>query len=112
MPRFIHKAKNLGHLDQSSSGFILLEVLVAMSLIASSWMTLGTAYQQMVLRLGKSQEQIVQMKKEADQYELKVFAASQSIREIHHARGLFNEPSRVSRRPRPIPHPGGAIDKK
>jgi Tfp pilus assembly protein PilV len=112
MPRLIHKSENLDLDDQGSTGFILLEVLVAMSLIASSWMTLGTSYQQMVLRLGKSHEQRVQMKKEADQYELTIFSASPSNREIHDARGLINEPSRVSRRPRLITHSGGATDKK
>jgi Tfp pilus assembly protein PilV len=112
MPQCIHKSEKLAQVDLGASGFILIEVLVAMSLIAGSWMTLGTAYQQMVLRLGRSQEQRVQMKKEADQYELTVLAASQVNREINHARGLKNEPSRVSRRPRHISHPGGAIDKK
>jgi len=112
MPQFIYKAEHLGHLDQSSSGFILLEVLVAMSLIASSWMTLGTTYQQMVLRLGKSQEQRVKMKREADQYEFTVFATSQFNREMNRTRGLINEPSRVPRRPHLITHSGGTIDKK
>ena len=112
MPYFLYKPQKLGRADPCSSGFILLEVLVAMSLIASSWITIGGAYQQMALRLGKSQEQRAQMKKEADQYELTLLAANQLNREINPIRGLVNEPSRVSRRPRHISDPSSAIDKK
>ena len=112
MPHFLYKPQKLDRADPGASGFILLEVLVAMSLIASSWITLGDNYQQMILRLGKSQEQRAQMKKEADQYELTLLAANQLNREINPIRGLVNEPSRVSRRPRHISDPSGAIDKK
>jgi len=112
VPQFIHKSEKLAHGDLGSSGFILFEVLVAMSLIVSSWITLGDTYQQMNLRLGKSQEQRAQMKKEADQYELTLLAADQLNREINPIRGLVNEPSRVSRRPRHISDPSSAIDKK
>jgi hypothetical protein len=83
-----------------------------MSLIASSWITIGGTYQQMALRLGKSQEQRVQIKKEADQYELTLVAAGQLKREMNSIRGLVNEPSRVSRRFHHIPDSGGTTDKK
>jgi Tfp pilus assembly protein PilV len=112
VPQFIHKSEKLAHGDLGSSGFILFEVLVAMSLIVSSWIILGDTHQQMILRLGKPQEQRAQMKKEADQYELTLLAADQLNHEINPIRGLVNEPSRVSRRPRHISDPSGAIDKK
>jgi hypothetical protein len=112
VPQFIQKSEKLVHGDLGSSGFILFEVLVAMSLIVSSWIILGDTYQHMILRLGKSQEQRAQMKKEADQYELTLLAADQLNPEINPIRGLVNEPSRVSRWPRHISDPSGAIDKK
>ena len=112
MPQFIHKSEKLVHGDLGASGFILFEVLVAMILIVSSWIILGDTYQQMILRLGRSQEQRAQMKKEADQYELTLLVADQLNREINPIRRPVNEPFRVSRWPRHISDPSGAIDKK
>jgi hypothetical protein len=75
MPKFTQESIVVSHLDGQANGFILLEVLVAMGLVASSWMTLGNSYQHLILRLGQLQEQRAQIKKEVDQHELAIFTA-------------------------------------
>ncbi|MBU3621175.1 hypothetical protein [Polynucleobacter sp. CS-Odin-A6] len=90
--------------SDQANGFILLEVLVAMSLVASSWMTLGNTYQQMVLRLGQLQEQRVQMKQTLDQHELALIT--------HQPRKSSHESTGMSRRSRPISSAGGATHQK
>jgi type II secretory pathway pseudopilin PulG len=92
--------------SKQSNGFILLEVLVAMSLVTSSWMALGNTYQQMVLRLGQLQEQRVQMKQSLDQHELALLATAQSKNFSHQSRKSSHEPTGMSRRSRPISHIG------
>jgi type II secretory pathway pseudopilin PulG len=91
---------------EQSNGFILLEVLVAMSLVTSSWMALGNTYQQMVLRLGQLQEQRVQMKQSLDQHELALLATAQSKKLSHRSRKQLHESTGMSRRSRPISHIG------
>jgi hypothetical protein len=88
--------------SEQVNGFILLEVLVAMSLVTSSWMALGNAYQQMVLKLGQLQEQRVKMKQALDQHELALFAKSQSQNLSQQSRKSLHESTGVSRRSRPI----------
>jgi type II secretory pathway component PulJ len=61
-----------------ANGFILLEVLVAMSLVASSWVALGATYQQLALRLAIVQEQRVQVKKALDEHEINTLGDRQS----------------------------------
>jgi type II secretory pathway component PulJ len=61
-----------------ANGFILLEILVAMSLVASSWIALGATYQQLALRLAIVQEQRVQMKKALDEHEINALGHRQS----------------------------------
>lgn len=48
-----------------------------MSLVASSWMTLGNAFQVMTLRLGQLQEKRAELRKESDRYELAILATMQ-----------------------------------
>lgn len=86
MPKFTQESNAVSHLDRSSDGFILLEVLVAMGLVASSWMTLGNSYHHLILRLGQIQEQRAQIKQEVDQHELAIFFAAQSNNAIHNPR--------------------------
>jgi type II secretory pathway pseudopilin PulG len=83
MPKFMQESAAVSHLGRPTDGFILLEVLVAMGLVASSWMALGNSYQHLILRLGQIQEQRAQIKKEVDRHELAIFATRQSNHAIH-----------------------------
>jgi hypothetical protein len=103
--------------SKQANGFILLEVLVAMSLVASSWMALGNTYQKMVLRLGQLQEQRVQMKHALDQHELELLTIAQSKNFnpknfSHQSRKSSHEPTGMSRRSRPISHIGRTSHQK
>lgn len=97
-------------LDTHANGFILLEVLVLMSLIATSWITLGDTYQALGLRFMREQEKRVQIKRELDQHEI-----TQSILAKQNGSGpksFLNESTRVSRRHGNLPYSAGAIGKK
>ena len=95
-----------------TNGFILLEVLVAMSLIASSWMGLSNIYQGMILRLGQIEEKRVELRKEMDRHELAILTAAQSNNSNQISRKLTDESIGMSRRSRPIPSLGRATHKK
>jgi hypothetical protein len=64
-------------LNLQANGFILLEVLVAMSLVASSWIGLSNTFQGMILRLGQLQQKRVELRKEMDRHELSILNAAQ-----------------------------------
>jgi len=98
--------------SEQAKGFILLEVLVAMSLVTSSWIALGNTYQQMVLRWGQLQERRVQMKHTLDQYELALLTQAHSKNPSHQSRKLSHESTRMSRRSRPISHVSGTPHQK
>ncbi|MBT8567907.1 hypothetical protein G6698_07810 [Polynucleobacter paneuropaeus] len=53
-----------------ANGFILLEVLLAMSLIAGAWVGLCNQYQVMALRFVQSQEKRVQIWEQINQFEI------------------------------------------
>ncbi|MBT8518929.1 hypothetical protein G6688_01410 [Polynucleobacter paneuropaeus] len=53
-----------------ANGFILLEVLLAMSLIAGAWVGLCNQYQVMALRFVQSQEKRVQIQEQINQFEI------------------------------------------
>lgn len=72
---------------RSSQGFILLEALVAMSLILTSWMALSHTYQGLALRFGQTQEKRMLARKELDQFEIRLH----TIAPTH--RGHLNEPT-------------------
>jgi type II secretory pathway component PulJ len=95
-----------------ANGFILLEVLVAMSLVASSWMALSNIYQGMVLRLVQLQEKRMELKKEMDRHELSILRTAQLSNSNPALRKLTNESIGVSRRSRPVPSLGRATHKK
>jgi type II secretory pathway component PulJ len=99
-------------INTKANGFILLEVLVAMSLVASSWVGLSNIYQGMILRLGQLQEKKMELKKEMDQHELAILTAAQSNNANQTSRKLADESIGVSRRSRPIPSLGRATHKK
>ena len=53
-----------------ANGFILREVLLAMSLIAGAWVGLCNQYQVMALRFVQSQEKRVQIREQINQFEI------------------------------------------
>ena len=52
------------------NGFILLEVLIAMSLIAGAWIGLISQYQVMAMRFVQSQEKRIQIRAQMNQFEI------------------------------------------
>lgn len=80
-----------------SQGFVLLEVLLAMSLILGSWMTLVGTYQNLALRTAQTESKRAQLRREFDAFE-----ASEQARVSTKAnmKGQSNESTRVSSRNR------------
>jgi prepilin-type N-terminal cleavage/methylation domain-containing protein len=78
-------------------GFVLLEVLVAMSLILGSWMASVGTYQNLVLRATQIESRRAQLRREFDAFEVSEQArVSTSI----NTKGQNHESSRVSHRHR------------
>ncbi|QKM61832.1 hypothetical protein [Polynucleobacter antarcticus] len=100
---------------KAANGFILLEALVAMTLVATSWVALGNTYQTVVLRLGQAQAQQIKIHQELDQHEITILASRQ-LQAITPTPSLsksaLNESTGMSRRSRPITHSGSATNKK
>ena len=61
---------NAHELGGQSHGLVLLEVLVAMTLVVTSWISLGNTYQKLVLSMGQLREKRVQIHQELDQHEI------------------------------------------
>ena len=78
-------------------GFVLLEVLVAMSLILGTWMASVGAYQNLALRSNQTESKRVQLQNEFDTFEMSQHARA-SIRT--NSKGQTNESIRVSSRNR------------
>jgi hypothetical protein len=72
---------------------VLLEALVAMSLIAGLGITAFEAYQGLVLHYGKTQEERRQLRLELDQHEIQMLE-----------KGGIGELARMPRRDGPLPH--------
>jgi Tfp pilus assembly protein PilV len=64
------KHSDLGIYSQNCQGFMLLEVLVAMSLILGVWITSVGAYQRLALILGQQDSKRYQIRKELDAFEI------------------------------------------
>ena len=77
-------------------GFILLEALIAMSLIVGVWMGMVHIYQGLALRQTKLQAEKVQLRKESDVFELSEHARSLTHGSVKH------ESSRVLSRSRAV----------
>lgn len=115
MPQFTQDGQESSRrlsLSGHANGFILLEVLLAMSLVATSWMALGNSFQHLILRLGQLQEKREQIKKELDQYEMTLFTKGQEKNELHHSRGFVSESIGMPRRPHTFSHPGHTTHQK
>jgi hypothetical protein len=97
---------------RQKNGFILLEVLVALSLVVSSWVALGSVYQGIILRLGQLQEKRDAITKELDRHEMDLLNTVQFSSSTSTLRKLPYEFVGMSRRPHPFPDPRRASDKK
>jgi hypothetical protein len=112
MPPLISPAASTSGQVEGVSGFILLEVLVALSLVVSSWMVLGNTYQQMLLQLSQLQAQKERIKKEIDQHEIALLISVQPQNVSQQLRKSLNESVGMPRRSRPISDIGGAAHQK
>ena len=91
------KKEPLNPLIDRPQGFVLLEVLVAMSLILGSWMALVGTYQNLVLRATQMESKRVQLRREFAAFEVSERArVSTSI----NTKGQNHESSRVPSRHR------------
>ena len=94
--------------SEAPNGFILLEVLVAMSLILGVWMTSIGAYQGLALRLIQQESKHSQLRQDLDAYELAEQVRANSSQNKSpsipntFSKGLKNESSRVSSRNRSL----------
>ena len=95
-------------LKGQANGFVLLEVLVAMSLITTGWISFGNTYQKLVLVMGQLGARRVQIHQELDQNEI----AQATAAKIVSKESLLNESTGVPRRIRPMPHLGRTPIKK
>jgi len=78
-------------------GFVLLEVLVAMSLILGSWMASVGAYQNLVLRATQIESKRAQLRREFDIFEVSEQAR---VSTSTNTKGQNHESTRVSSRHR------------
>ena len=87
----------IGFARDLAKGFVLLEVLVAMSLILGSWMALVGTYQNLVLRATQIESKRAQLRREFDAFEV-----SEQLRVSisTNTKGQNHESSRVSSRHR------------
>ena len=100
----IQKSPSQIDLNPQANGFILLEVLVAMSLVASSWIGLSNTFQGVIVRLGQLQEKRAELRKEMDRHELSILNAAQLNNPYQISRKPADESIGVSRRSRRIPN--------
>ena len=97
---------------RQKNGFILLEVLVAMSLVATSWLALVGTYQGVILRLGQLQVKRDEIRIVLDQHEMALLNTTQFSPINSSLRKLPNESVGISRRSHPFSHPSSLPDKK
>jgi prepilin-type N-terminal cleavage/methylation domain-containing protein len=87
----------LNLLNARPQGFVLLEVLVAMSLILGSWMASVGTYQNLVLGVTQIESKKAQLRREFDVFEVSEQAR---VRASTNTKGQNHESSRVSSRHR------------
>ena len=110
MSPFFQKSRRITQPIGQASGFVLLEVLLATSIIASSWIALEGSYYRLVLKMAQIQVKKAAINRERDQYEAALFRAMQS--DQPDAKVVLNESSRMSRRSRFVPHSGVSVNQK
>ena len=110
MSPFFRKPRQAPDLMGQAKGFVLLEVLVAMSIVASSWIALEGSYQHLVVRMALVQGKKAAINRESDQYEIALFTSMQSNKPD--SKVVLSESSGVSRRSSSIPRAGRPVNKK
>lgn len=108
MGPFFQKRRQFTRRIGRASGFVLLEVLVASSIVASSWIALEGSYHRLVLKRTQIQVKKAAINRERDQYEVALFRAMQSDKP--NAKVGLNEPSGMSRRSRLVPRSGSSTN--
>lgn len=84
----------------ASKGFVLLEVLLAMSLILGAWMILVSTYQSLALRTAQTESKRAGFRSKLDAFE--VSEQARAISKVN-IKGSIHESSRVSSRNRTKP---------
>ena len=110
MSPFFQKPRQFTRPIGQASGFVLLEVLVATTIVASSWIALEGSYHRLVLKMTQIQVKKAAINRERDQYEAALFRAMQSDKPD--AKVVLNESSGMSRRSRLVPHFGSSVNQK
>ena len=87
----------IGLRSSLAKGFVLLEVLVAMSLILGSWMAFVGTYQNLVLRATQMESKRAQLRREFDAFEV---GEQLRVSISANTKGQNHESSRVSSRHR------------
>lgn len=93
----VQRCPKSGSRSRNCQGFILLEVLVAMSMILGVWITAVGVYQRIALSLIQQEAKRTQLRKESDAFEIQ--EQSRAITNLP-SNGLGNESSRVPSRNR------------
>ena len=110
MSPFFQKPRRITQPIGQASGFILLEVLLATSIVAGRWIALEGSYYRLVLKMAQIQVKKAAINGERDQYEVALFTAMQS--DQPDAKVVLNESSGMSRRSGLIPHSGSSVNQK
>jgi hypothetical protein len=110
MSPFFQKPRRIIQSIGQASGFVLLEVLLATSIVASSWIALEGSYHRLVFKMAQIQVKKAAINRERDQYEAALFTAMHSDKP--NAKVVLNESSRMSRRSRFVPHSGVSVNQK
>lgn len=110
MSPFFQKSRQFPRSMGQAQGFVLLELLVAMSIVASSWIALEGSYHHLVLKMGQIHVKKAAINRELDQYEIALFTTMQSG--IPDSKVGLNESSGMSRRSRLISRSSSTINKK
>lgn len=92
-----------------SNGFVLLEVLLAMSLILTSWLALVGTYQNLALRAAQEEQKRVNLRRVQDDFEIR---EHQRVNQTMKQPGKKIESSRMSSRSRLVPATTQSTSKK
>ena len=110
-PYLVTQKERLDPYTHASKGFVLLEVLVAMSLILGTWMALVSTYQSLALRTTHEESKRAALRKQLDTFEM-----SEQARVISkvNIKDPIHESSRVPSRNRakPVTSQSPAKDKR
>lgn len=90
----------------------MLEVLLAMGLVATSWMALSVTYQQLILRQGQLNERRVQLRQEIDRHEIALLGKTPSNHLSPNLEKAVNESIGMSRRSGTFSRSGSSPGKK